>query len=456
MIARLGLIFILISISSCGSRPFSGRPNVILISLDTLRRDAVGPQNDRESLTPNIDSFSKSAITYRAAFTTVPFTPSAHMTMLTGRHHAVHGVSRKGTRLSLSIPTIAEIVAERGYHTFGRYTVGWLKPEFGFGRGFDSYEKVEHGPTYAWRVNESAIQAIDHLRESPKPFFAFLHYYDPHSDFVNQSHTSWPYFAPPEYRARVEMSEEDFCTAQEECATQFLIVNDRDRVEVPGSAIETLRKLYHSGVKYTDQAIGEFLHHLQERGLLESSVVLITSDHGEEFREHGMFLHSQVYEESVAVPLIVRFPRGLGGGRTLRQPVDLREVFSVIEMVTRSDFTIESSIGNGLPILDDAPVVFQDKIRKKIWGLLADEWKIVVDFEKNNVELFRGEAGNGESEDLSSQHEIVKLELMELLSQEIQGFALAREAIENDGPAMENAPLTEEETKRLNALGYLQ
>jgi len=446
----LGTVF-----SACSGPTFSGKPNVILISLDTLRRDAVGSSNGRVSLTPRIDSFAESSIVYAAAYTSVPFTLSAHMTMLTGYHHAVHGVAGIGTSLPSSIPTLAELLADRGYRTFGRYTTEWLDPDFGFGRGFDSYVKVQHAATYAWRVNDSAVTAIEEARRSGEPFFAFLHYYDPHSDFVNQSRTSWPYFAPPEYRAQVATSEDDFCIGEHDCASRFLVVCNRDHLEVSQTVTEDLRRLYESGVRYTDQAVGELLEFIRDAGLLATSVVVITSDHGEEFREHGMFLHSQVYEETVAVPLILHLPLGLGGGSTVNQPVDLREVFSVIERMTRGDVEMTASTAKELP-LSEQTLLLQDKTNGETWGLLRDDWKIIVDRSRGGVELFRRDSDSLDASDLAPEHPELVRELRELLESRIADYAQSRQSIEQGGQVTGVPTLSAEERSRLEALGYLQ
>jgi len=454
-VVRLGFVCLSVVVSSCSGPTFSGKPNVILISLDTLRNDAVGPSNGRESLTPHLDSFAESSIVYTAAFTSVPFTPSAHMTMITGYHHAVHGVAEIGTSLPSSIPTLAELLAERGYHTFGRYTTEWLDPEFGFARGFDSYVKVEHAPTYAWRVNDSAVAAIEEARRAGGPFFAFLHYYDVHSDFVNQSRTSWPYFAPPEYRAQVQTSEDEFCVGEHECATRFLVVCNRDHRQVAQSTTEDLRRLYESGVRYTDEAVGELLAFMRDSGLLETSVVVVTSDHGEEFREHGMFLHSQVYEETIAVPLILHLPLGLGGGRTVEQPVDLREVFSVIELMTRGDLEITASTPEKLP-LSEQTLLFQDKVKSETWGLLRDGWKIIVDRSRGEAALFRRDSDALDATNLAPDHPEVVRELRELLEKRVAEYSHLRQSVEAGGEATGVPTLSEEAKSRLEALGYLQ
>jgi len=168
-----------------------------------------------------------------------------------------------------------------------------------------------------------------------------------------------------------------------------------------------------------------------------------------------MFLHSQVYEETIAVPLILHLPLGLGGGRTVEQPVDLREVFSVIELMTRGDLEITASTPEKLP-LSEQTLLFQDKVKSETWGLLRDDWKIIVDRSRGEAALFRRERDALDATNLAPEHPEVVRELRELLEQKVAEYSHLRQSVEAGGEATGVPTLSEEAKSRLEALGYLQ
>jgi len=174
------------------------------------------------------------------------------------------------------------------------------------------------------RRDRGVRQAIPCKRA--RPFFLFLHYYDAHSDFAREG--DLPYDAPPGFRRfRDEVpSEFDGCSPDGEvCASAWLKRLSDEGTRLPENDRERIRALYAEEVAYTDAMVGRVLRSLRGTGILDRAIVVITSDHGEEFQEHGRFLHESVFEPVVRVPLWIRFPRGEHAGvvDSLAQGIDV-------------------------------------------------------------------------------------------------------------------------------------
>jgi arylsulfatase A-like enzyme len=380
--------------------------------------------------------------------------------MFTGLHHVEHGVVSKKKSLAPGIKTLTESLKDLEYQSFGLYSSEWLKPEFGFGRGYDLYEMVAHRPTYADRIIRRAFEIIDEKRSTDRPFFLFLHFYDAHSDFVEQARSRLPYFSPSGYRKDLPEDLEDvFCNPNDECATSYLIAADRDRVSVAPDELRIIRDLYDRGVRCLSDDLQSLFSGLKERRIYDQAVILVTSDHGEEFREHGKFIHSQVYEESVAVPLLVKLPGQERAGERVPELMTLMNLHSMVLSMAGggdpSEIEGTTSVTGGFVVSSRESVVFQDKLRKAAWGLRLGEWKLVRDRQSGATKLFRLPSDPGELSDLSvTQTETVQ-RLTTIMEGEIR--KLRRRASEIVVAGADNKPnINEEEEERLRALGYVE
>ena len=283
------------------------RPNVILISLDTLRADRVGAYGYLAGTTPEIDRFALGARRFTNAYTPQAWTLAAHMTMLTGLNPTEHGVNEQ-RMLSSGVPTLAERLDAQGYATIGVVdTCVWLDPRYGFARGFDVYRQL-------WNDADYKIDRILHHLDNvgDQPFFLLAHFFDPHSD-----HYQLPYDADDTDRALFADWYWDEFTGCDEllgCASEYLTGVNRENVELDADRVEWLSSLYDAGVRSMDRKLGRLFRELERRGLFESSIIVLTSDHGEEFGEHGKLLHEQAYTECVRVPLFLRTPEIAAAG----------------------------------------------------------------------------------------------------------------------------------------------
>ncbi len=259
-------------ISAAQEKPV--RPDVFLVTIDTLRSDHVHCYGDSQIETPALDALAADGIRFEHAFTPSPITNSSHTSILTGLQPSSHGVTDFGVPLAPSHPTWAELLKADGYHTaafIGAVILDSNSLAPGLDRGFDYYDNFpkDADPKSHWgRVERRGMDVVQHaekwLNANPDgPRFVWVHLYDPHD----------PYEPPPPYS-------------------------------------ETYKdRLYDGEIAYADSALGKFVGFLKQRGWYHSSIVVVVGDHGEGLGEHkenthGIFL----YDSTTHVPLIVKLP----------------------------------------------------------------------------------------------------------------------------------------------------
>jgi arylsulfatase A-like enzyme len=306
------------------------RPNIILISIDTLRADRLGCYGCPTGTSPNLDAFSRDGVQFMQAFSQAPTTATSHMSLFTGLLPPVHRVSSllrfpeqaKELRLSglgAGIPTLAQYLKENGYRTVGLHNGGLVSPFFGFAKGFDRYT-AKRIPWQRLYKNPSPLQIIKKLLHpasaTRKPLFLFLHTYICHDPYTK---------APQEIRERfLPFPEPGLPIEGGSAKGSFQEMHDSFWKAIDGSNRshrDHVRALYDAGVSYADWIFGEIVALLKRNGSYDDSLIAVVSDHGEEFWEHGDTLHKFLWVETLHVPLLVKFPGGKYGGRKIAAPV---------------------------------------------------------------------------------------------------------------------------------------
>ena len=271
----------------------SERPNVVLISIDCLRSDHLGTYGYSRDTTPTIDAFAEDGVVFETAVSTSSWTLPTHMSMLTGLPPSMHGAT-KTRMLDVSVPYLPVLLTQSGYQVDALVSVPTLSQEYGFDRGFHSY-RFYFNPG----ASNTVDAAIDVLRKGDKQdHFLFLHLIDVH----------WPYAPPEEFRGRFGERPPDISDLLQQ------ILNDGP----PSSQtqIDHAVNLYDGEIAYVDRELRRFLEYMKAEGLYDSSLIILTADHGEAFYEHGYWKHTQtLYEEMVRVPLIVKWPAESPTGR---------------------------------------------------------------------------------------------------------------------------------------------
>jgi arylsulfatase A-like enzyme len=284
------------------------RPNVILVTISSLRADHTGCLGYARPTTPHLDRFAGRSVLFRNAFANSGWMMPAHGSLFTSLYPSVHGATHIDKKLGDAHDTLAEILAANGYYCVGFCCGPRLDDEHGFAQGFHVYDDRSvvsllstMGPEGAQAfdinghrtndlINDAAVSWLANNRHSP--FFLFLHYYDNH----------WDYLAPEPYRS---LYDPDYTGPLNGTA----IAREPLYSNPPNEAdIRHLIALYDGEVRQTDEDLGQMLAALEEKGLFENSIIVVSSDHGEEFYEHGHTSHHGVYDELIHVPLVISAP----------------------------------------------------------------------------------------------------------------------------------------------------
>jgi arylsulfatase A-like enzyme len=329
-------------------------PNVVLLVLDTVRADHTSLHGYHRDTTPNLARLARRGVRFDWARSTAPWTLPSHASMFTGRWLHEHGASRSRA-LDASHETLAEFLRDHGYITGGFVANSFFCcARFGLDQGFHRYEDfpettrvtpVEvmrsvsvsrfllglvdrlfktrvgiHGPLRkdAARINRDALAWLP--RDPGRPFFLFINYFDAHA----------PYHVPPGGDRRFGLVPES------PRDRRMLEEWDRsDRSKLSPRDHQLAFDGYDDCIAYLDAQVGHLLEALNERGQLRDTIVIVTSDHGEAFGEHGVFGHSQsLYRPELHVPLLIVDPRGTDAGRVVREPVSLRDIPATVATLT--------------------------------------------------------------------------------------------------------------------------
>lgn len=262
---------------------------VILVSIDTLRRDHVGLYGYDKPTTPHIDSLAKEALVCEDAVSTSSWTLPAHLSLLTSTDPGTHGGTDMKHAFNRGVPTLAAVLSQAGFATKAVTSHLYVSAVYGLDVGFDHLDF--HQDRKATDVAERAIDLLDRLGD--RPFFLFLHFYDPH----------WHY-APPEPMLR--LFEASYSGALTGLWQDF---SKRDARSLGRDDLAHLLALYDGEIRYVDDELGRIVGHIGRRGLDRSTLVVVTSDHGEEFLDHGSWEHQKtLYEEVIRIPLVLHGP----------------------------------------------------------------------------------------------------------------------------------------------------
>lgn len=281
---------------------------VILIVVDALRPDRLTPYGFARDTSPNISKLADEGIIFTNYFVNGNWTRPSTASLVTGLYPASHAVEREWDRLAEQFVTLAERLEAIGIPTGAVVGNGNAGSAFGLGRGFSYYaDTTRHweGLPKAEEVVDLALPFIDD--HADEPFFLMLFFVDPHD----------PYHAPGKY-------ENMFVS---DLSVPLIRSPHWERQRYSKAQIDRMTATYDGAVRYTDAQIGRFFDSLRKRGIYDQATIIITSDHGEAFGEHGVFLHSHhMYDEIIRAPLVIRAPKMSRRGvynHTLFQTVDV-------------------------------------------------------------------------------------------------------------------------------------
>jgi len=319
-------------------------PNVLLIVLDTVRAESMSLYGYERPTTPYLRDLAKERVVFQNAIATSSWTLPTHVSLFTGRFHC-ETLTSWHRPLDATYPTLAEVLTSQGYVTVGFVANNILcRLEHGIARGFAHYEDYVASAgelarsssliQFAFRRQNSRVRWLlgyyerldrkpapritkDFLRwvdrvPSGRPFFAFLNYFDAHQ----------PYLPPADFARRFG------CT---DLVAMYRTRYGPDETWLPSNMkageLESLRNAYDGSIAYLDHNLKRLFGELRQRGLLDRTLVILVSDHGEEFGEHDTIGHcNDLHIQSIRVPLILRLPGIVPGDVTVQEPVTLRDI----------------------------------------------------------------------------------------------------------------------------------
>ena len=361
------LLLALLPISCGAETPDVGsrRPNVLLLSLDSVRPDersiygGISPWKPASVISPNIDALANGGVRFTQAVSTTSWTLPAHMALLTGLPDRLHGVTDNHQRLDPAIGTLAETLGARGYRTAGFFSGPNLHPVFGFANGFETYEnkgsnhpdlsvfaderpgamvavhKDSHEDITSPALVDAASDFLADMARGDDPFFCFVHWWDPHYD----------YMAPAEFVDR--FARDDFDPETADVHGKWEV--DKLKSDWNERSAKDLLALYHSELAFTDSEVGRLLSRLDELELADDTLVILVSDHGEEFFDHDRWGHQRtLYDEVVRVPLIMRLPGVLPRETVANGQARIQDIFATVADLT------DSALPNSMSTKDEA------------------------------------------------------------------------------------------------------
>jgi arylsulfatase A-like enzyme len=399
--------------------PRSDRLNIVLFSIDTLRPDHLGSYGYERNTSPTLDRLARAGALFRQAIASSSWTLPSHASMLTGLDPVRHGAVRFSvdSRIAATAETVTEILWKAGYATGGFTDGGFVSAIFGFDRGFDIY--VSGSTTKSSLKNfldENTRRARQWIHSlDGQPFFLFLHTYAVHV----------PYAPPPPYDGMFDRNYDGPCREQ---LTETTLPKCLGTEAAQPRVLEHIKALYDGEIRSMDAVFGDFLDQLDGEGVGESTCIIVTSDHGEEFMEHGRFFHDRadLYDELIRVPLIVYCPRRFAGGRSVDQQVGLTDIAPTILALAGIPAPPTMQGTNLMPVMlgDAAPretsVVSEvDASIEKREGVTVavrtGRYKLIDSSEWNAPQLYDLHDDPGETRDLNASSGDVVRELRKAL-----------------------------------------
>ena len=378
----IGLTMVLLSLSQCASKPTT--PNVIFILVDTLRADHLSCYGYSRRTSPNLDRFAADNLLFLTNYSQAACTFPSVNSMLTSQYAFEFYGKKMGIPNEMAY--LPAILDAHGYRTIAvsaspivRDKPSRFNPDGGFGRGFDVFvERMAWAP--ASRVHRAAM---DSLRWVHKPFFAYLHYMDPHG----------PYQPPHDYKRQFAKDYDgpDFIVEGKPNPIEAMLYDNGPRVAFTDRDIQHLVDLYDDEIAYFDAWFGRLIDQLSSRSWWDNTMVVIAADHGEEFLEHGHIKHCRcLYDTQTHTPLIIKLPNppAKGARNALTQNLDL--VPTILDVVG-IEFEGLGFKGQSLRPLFQSdrainPVAFSAQGTLRSVNDLQS--KLIVDLNKNQQEFY--------------------------------------------------------------------
>jgi arylsulfatase A-like enzyme len=346
-------------------------PNILWIVIDTLRADHLSCYGYHRDTTPNIDRIAAEGVLFENAFTTAPWSLPSYASMLTGLYSSKHGADAEHIYLDERFDTVAEVLAKQGYRTFAS-CIGsrWANRLTNLDQGFEMFQNRRGGVLTlnnsellingilrmvrgfvgtmesAQETNAVVKKWISRCVKEGCPFFGFVLYLEPH----------FPYVIPEPYFSLWLGGQTINPKVKEALLNPYPYEYLRDNLKVTSQELEILKALYDGCISYVDFRVNQLVSYLKEEGILDNTLLIITSDHGENFGDHDLMSHCfSLHDTLIRVPLILRYPKVFPQGLRIKRQVQTVDIFPTILQILGIE--LEGLQGYSL-LQDDRPRKF--------------------------------------------------------------------------------------------------
>ena len=328
-LSRPALLFVCVAGALVGCGPLTGpeRPNVMVVVLDTTRADVLSVYGNSVPTTPRMDALAREGARFTRAYSTGFWTLPSHASLFTGQYPSAHGATSETNRLPSRAETLAEVLRRAGYRTAAFPSNPWVSAERGFDQGFETFTETwrqRPGLPHEDRGGVELVRRFLEGHDPGRPFFLFLNLNTAHMPYVPDEavlralHGDREPLVDPDRREKLAK-----LTGLWRHIAGREVLEDRDFAE--------LRALYEAEIAMLDARVGELVDALRDRDLLDETLVVVTSDHGENIGEHGLIDHMlSMYDTTTRIPLILRYPPRIEAGRVFEGLTSLVDVAPTI------------------------------------------------------------------------------------------------------------------------------
>ena len=424
----------------------SGWPDIIMIVLDAARADHFGyPYGYIRDTIPEITRNLSGSLFFKNAMAQAPYTVCSVPTMITGLSFTIHRVTELDDRLSPQETTLAEYLADFNYHCLCYSATVNHSKRLGFDQGYaEFFQAWKQGVSYETSIDPFFLtqKVVERIQEGflQKPVFLMLHYVPPHS----------PYHPSSEFNRFTDPGYDGPCDGSVDYISSL-----RKENTVPDKAdIEALAALYDGNLLMVDHAIGRLLNQLKQSGMWERSLIIITSDHGEAFFEHGKPEHnSTLYQEMIHVPLVFKLPSGMSHeGINTDQLVSLEDLVPTILGILKrvpdsrvSGIDLIKSSGDGSN--SSRRLIMRTVSARGYYGLRIGDWKLIHHRSGSRIELYNLKEDPGEKNNRLLDDPVFSAHFCLILEDELQ----PRPGV---SPARKQKVLDKDTEEMLKTLGY--
>ncbi|MCP2618533.1 sulfatase [Candidatus Aminicenantes bacterium AC-335-A11] len=449
--------------------PKKEKPNIILISIDTLRADHLSCYGYKRATSPNIDKLARDGVLFLNCYSSTSWTLPAHISLFTSLNSYYHQVYFPFQKMDEKLITLTDILRNNNYFCAAFTGGGYLSAKYGFAKSFDTYKELKIKGNVSLRYDEVELLSKDLLdwleNNKKKKFFLFLHTYQPHDPYANLSSIGKLFLNKNHKWDQINLGE-IFNEGK----------NDRFSISFTPEEKENIIALYDGEIRYTDEYfIKPLIDKLKSLNLYNNTLIILTSDHGEEFYEHKAWLHDHsLYNEAIKIPLIIKFPNSKFRGKKIEQTVRLIDIMpSILDFlkIKYSRFNLEGkSFINLLNNKKDSRIVICDLALRKfrnpyptVISLIKGNLKLIINkriispyvkkicsnFKEYKVELYDIKKDPKETVNLAKRREYQRI-IRELINT-IESYYKEQKKSET-----QEVELDKELKQRLKALGYIK